>query len=250
MMDNNRRKLLQLGAVGMPMMFTLRASAQSAVVSALQCTITIPDSWVILVDDSGAAWLGDMSWKKNDKLTTNKVQSLKDNSSFEFPAGAVDENFRPDGECEEDEDKDCGWGNDTNDPTGDNDDQASCKADPNRETSWFEEAGGSGEPGDNNSSGNGNSSDDGKGKGKGKGKDKDDSDSDGISCQYKVYSTGQSSEFPISEFVDENGNWNFEDVSGLYVSLAAQYAVQSSDTSGFPGVSCLVSVLNYLETNN
>ena len=245
MMDNNRRKLLQLGAVGMPMMFTLRASAQSAVVSALQCTIDIPSDWVILVDSDGAAWVGDMDWNSNKELTQKVVDDLKEDSSFEFPAGAVDEQFRPDGDCEVDEDKDCGWGNDTVDPAGDNDDQNSCAADPNRETPWFEEVDegdGNNTPGNSNNDGNGQGGDnDNKGN-----KDKNED----ISCLFKVYEMSNSSPFPVGDVVDVNGNWSLEGNDGLYVSLATQYAIQNESAEGFPGVSCLVSVLNFIQTNN
>lgn len=51
-----RRQVLKLGAAGLPMLITLKASAQQAAVSQLQCFFRLPERVRIMVNAEGEAW--------------------------------------------------------------------------------------------------------------------------------------------------------------------------------------------------
>ena len=53
---SNRREILRLGAAGMPMVLTLKASAQQAVISQLQCAFRVPERVRVMVNAEGTAW--------------------------------------------------------------------------------------------------------------------------------------------------------------------------------------------------
>lgn len=247
-----RRQLLKLGAAGVPMVLTLKASATQPVHSALDCAFVIQDEVTILVDYEGKAWIGDGSIReKNGKYKVKDIEKFQRDADYVFPDATVPERFRPD-ECdvEDDDDgrgNDCGWGNDIDDPVGDNDDEDSCPADPPRETPWFEEEGEDGEPGNrpNEYSGNGNDWKHG-------GHDDDDDDKGkdkkgGWSNCYKVYEIDRNTTITPADYLNGNGNWNLNGANGLYLLLAGKYLDTYGNDGGFPGISCLLSILNYLE---
>ncbi|MFC4349725.1 hypothetical protein ACFO5Q_17875 [Kordiimonas lipolytica] len=252
-----RRQLLKLGAAGVPMVLTLKASATQPIHSALDCAFVIHDTVKILVDADGKAWMGDGNIReKNGKYKSQDIEQFKNNADYVFPEYTVPERFRPD-ECETgggDDDggrgNDCGWGNDIDDPVGDNDDQDSCNADPPRETPWFEEEGEDGEPGNrpNGYSGNGNDWRHGGGHGGGSGDDDDDGGGNGgwTDC-YKVYEIDRNTTITPSDYLNGNGNWSLNGPTGLYLLLAGKYLDTYGNDGGFPGISCLLSILNYLE---
>lgn len=245
-----RRQLLKLGAAGVPMVLTLKASATQPIHSALDCAFVISDKTHILVDIDGKAWIGDKNIKeKNGELKSKDVKNFKKDAEYVFPAGAAPLQFRPD-ECDTggDDDfsgNDCGWGNDIDDPTGDNDDQDSCDADPNRNTPWFEEDGEDGEPGNrpNDYSGNGNDWRHG-----GSGNDDDDDGGKGgwTNC-YKFYKISGNTTITPSDYLNNSGSWQLTGANGLYLALAGKYLDTYGNDGGFPGISCLLSILNYLE---
>ncbi|NVJ98125.1 MAG: hypothetical protein HWE25_08235 [Alphaproteobacteria bacterium] len=249
-----RRHLLRLGAAGVPMVLTLKASATEPVHSALDCAFVIPSATNILVDVDGKAWIGDgdIQEKNSGELKTSDVTSFKQNAEFVFPSGSAPDQFRPD-ECSTGDDddywgNDCGWGNDYDEPTGDNDDQGSCQADPDRNTPWFEEEGEDGEPGNRGNSYSGSGNDyqhGGKGKGKGKGDD-DDGGSAWTDC-YKFYQISSNTTISPADYLSGNGSWNLSGANGLYLALAGKYLDTYGNDGGFPGISCLLSILNYLE---
>lgn len=91
-----RRKLLKLGAAGMPMALTVRASAAEAVISQLRCCATLLDSMGILVDEDGAAWvnLGEPDYSLS---SSRRIRNFKRHADWEFPSGTVPSSYRPSG---------------------------------------------------------------------------------------------------------------------------------------------------------
>ena len=52
----SRREVLRLGAAGLPMVYTLSASASEAVISQLRCTMLVPAGMVLLIHRDGSVW--------------------------------------------------------------------------------------------------------------------------------------------------------------------------------------------------
>ncbi|UTW54143.1 hypothetical protein [Kordiimonas sp. SCSIO 12610] len=170
-----RRRVLQLGVAGMPMMLSLRASAQSVANSALDCTITIPRGLVILVNSDGAAWVTDRVNIRNNRVTNGRVRRIQRRADYVFPEGTVPAQYRP-RECDD--------------------------------------------------NGNGPNVT--------------------LDCQYVIYRFDNNTTFEPGQFVDSTGQFNVSGDTGLYLVLAARFADQGGANSGFPGVSCLVSILDFV----
>ncbi|WP_155859947.1 hypothetical protein [Kordiimonas gwangyangensis] len=256
-----RRQLLKMGAAGMPMILTLKASANQTIHSALDCEFILTSAVNILVDHEGRVWVGESTIQQNGagKLKTSDIQSFKDNADFVFPSGTAPDDFIPDA-CSSNSGSsngnDCGWGNDLYDETGDNNDQDSCPADPPRETPWFEEDGQSGEPGNRGHSygGNGNDRNHG-GNGGWDDDDWDDDDGNGngngnpwTDCGYNYYQITANTTITPLNYMNQNGNWQISGAEGLYLVLGSKYLDYYGNDGGFPGISCLHSILMYLET--
>ena len=176
---DQRRQLLRLGAAGMPMVLTLGAGASGGpLISQLQCVITLPGSIRILVDDDGAAWVGNGDIKKKKgKYKSKDINNFKQNADFSFPDNSAPNQFRP-SSCSGDSDGD-----------GDGDSSSSC---------------------------------------------------------YELYSLDAYQLITPGDYVDVNGDWNLgSDSASLYVALSARQA-DLSPNSSWPGISCIVSILNYL----
>lgn len=94
-----RRRVLQLGIAGMPMMLSMRASAQSFANSALDCTVTIPADLLILVHEDGRAWITDLvrPFVVSDpfQLTLNLINRIQNNTQYSFVAGSVPREYLP-----------------------------------------------------------------------------------------------------------------------------------------------------------
>jgi len=231
----NRRKLLKLGAAGMPMVLTMRASAQQAVISQLRCAITVPDSFKILVDDSGAVWVGDRKLRKDKSgaYKTKDIVKFQDKADFVFPEGSAPESYRPD-ECEYETCDESGHSHGHDD----DDDMLSYLSDENGSYSLNDYLSGSG-GGDNHS--HSQCDDDGHSM-----------DEHGHSvvtnapCGYAVYKYSRNYSITPGEFVNGSGNWSLSGDDGLYLSLAILYAEENGNDGNWPGVSCIVSVLNYI----
>lgn len=259
-----RRQLLRMGAAGMPMLLTLRASAREAVVSQLRCVITMPGSLKILVDNSGAAWVGDGSLQQASSKgkgkgkgkgkkgwgsgstgwTQSSIDDFKSNANWVFPAGSAPAAYRPDA-CEEDECED-NWSDDSSGWWDDNSDLdlVSHLSDQN-ETYAANDivAGNSG-----NSYWGGGWGDDDCGHNQGD----DDSGSSHshsqgiVDCGYACYEYSQNQSITPGDYVTQGGSLNITGDDGLYLALSMIYADQYGANGDFPGVSCIVSVLNYI----
>lgn len=218
-----RRQLLKLGAAGVPMVLTLKASASQPVHSALDCAFVIPSSMNILVNHNGKAWVGNGSIREqNGKLHKDDIEDFKDNADYVFGNGSAPVQYRPD-ECEEEDD--CGSGDDDDDWR--DDDNYWCSS----------------------SSGD---DDDDNGKKKKKDDDDDDDDDDGGSsdwtdCGFNFYRISSNTTITPSDYLSNNGTWQLSGANGLYLALAGEYLDSNGNDGGFPGISCLLSILNYLD---
>ena len=230
-----RRQLLKLGAAGMPMVLTLRASAQQAVISQLRCAITVPDSFKILVDDAGAAWVGSGNIKKTKSggYKSKDVIRFQDDANFVFPEGSVPASYRPD-ECEYET---CDPDDDGDD---DDDDLLAHLSDEKGTYSLNDYLAGGGKK-DKGGHSHSQCDDDGH--------TMDEHDHSIVTngpCGYACYEYSRNYAITPGEYVSEGGNWNLSGDDGLYLSLAIQYAEENGNDGVWPGVSCIVSVLNYL----
>ncbi len=227
-----RRDLLKLGAAGMPMVLTLRASAQEAVISQLRCTITIPSKFKILVDDTGAAWVGSgklRTDKKTGNLKDKDVKNFKHDASYIFPHDSVSASYRPDA-CEYETCDESGG-------SGDHDDLLSHLTDENGTYAMNDYLAGSGED-----DGHDHSCDD----------DGHAQDSHGHSiitnapCGYAVYEYSRSQIISPGDYVTQGGDWNLSGDDGLYLELSLKYIDENGVNGHWPGVSCVISILNYM----
>jgi len=231
-----RRQILKLGAAGMPMVLTLRASAQQAVISQLRCAITVPDSFKILVDDTGAVWVGSdkIDEDKNGNLKPKQIKKFKENANFVFPEGSAPVVYRPD-ECEYETCDD----DDDDDDDDDFDLLSHLSSDDGTYSLNDYLAGGGGKKDDSHDH---NQCDD----------DGHSMDEHGHSiptnsgCGYACYEYSKNYAVTPGEFVTEGGSWNLTGDDGLYLSLAILYAEENGNDGVWPGVSCIVSVLNYI----
>lgn len=224
-----RRQLLMLGAAGLPMMLTLKASAQSALVSQLTCSIKFPTNVRILVDCDGQAWVG----KKNIKYTSGKgfkvddIVKFKDNATFAFPAGDVPNYWLPDNcpieECSNDDDDD----DDFDFETASTELDELLRASPPSQADGIALA--SVRMGDD---------------------DDDDCDEDWIDSGYAFYELGKNSTIMPVDHTSGMGWSPQANKQGLYIALSLIYESRHGDAPGWPGISCIVSIINYFGTQN
>jgi len=214
-----RRQMLRMGAVGLPMMLTMRASAQS-VVSQLQCTIEIPRNYNALIDADGAVWMVRANLSQVDVLTDETVARLQQRAErrgFVFPPGSASAEFRPDpSSCRGDDDD-----YDYDDDDDDDDDRGSR---------------GLGRCGGNRGRGVGNECDD---------DDDDDDDEDDVSCYYNLVQFGRRDSFAAEEVFDLNGNIYATEERQLFLELAQAYMRDNPAGTEFPAISCIISVMAY-----
>lgn len=174
----NRRNLLKLGAAGLPMMLTLKASARAAAVSQLQCFFRLPARYRIMVNTNGEAWA---STTHNVRYNKNRGAWRKDDldafllpgNSVHFPAG-VPAVYRP----------------------------GTCNTPP--QGNW-------------------------------------------VYCGWNKFSVGNNAKITPRNYINSNDEFEFNGSNKeLFVALTIQYA--DGRTSGWPGISCVISILNYLDT--
>ncbi|MCJ9430378.1 hypothetical protein [Kordiimonas marina] len=272
-----RRQLLKLGAAGVPMLLTMKASAAQPLHSALDCAITIPSGMCIMVGSDGAAWISTRYNYDGSKLTNGKVKQFKSASEYVLPAGSVPARYRPDGNCPTDpcsssggssgdDDEGGHWGHHSQQESG----FAAlfdrltltrtAQADDTLYASDWGHSGGEGDDSDDGSSGcptSGGDDDDNHDSYSsnhwGSSDDNHDDDEGGSSgsndtssCDYKIYCFDSSTQFQPGTFIDANGNWNLSGDLGLYTIVAAKYGEYYGTYNNFPGVSCMLSIMTYL----
>lgn len=178
--NDQRRKLLQMGAAGLPMVLTLRASASEALISQLQCLFTVKNNRRrILVDDDGRAWVGNKFIKQGPNgLKASHITRFINNAKTYFTSGTAPNSYRPAGGCQ-----------------------------PNNNPNW-------------------------------------------TNCGYSYYDLGKNHEITPSDYLTSGGNWNLSGNDGLYLSLSITYADSVGNDGVWPGISCIVSILTYLDLNN
>jgi len=240
-----RRQLLKLGAAGMPMVLTLRASASEAVISQLRCVVALPSNLKILVDDTGAAWVGNGSigTGPGGGYDSADITSFKANADYTFPDGSAPSEYRPDACVVEDCEDGDGRGDILLSHLTDKQGNYSL-------TSGLDDyiAGSDYDDDDCHNQ----EDDEGGKKGKGKGNDEDEDDYDDdddahnqTDCGYTLYEYSNTVITP-GNFVDESGNWTISGDEGLFIALSLAYADEYGNQGNWPGVSCLVSILNYV----
>ncbi len=68
-----------------------------------------------------------------------------------------------------------------------------------------------------------------------------------VYCGWNKYSISNNAKITPKNYVNSNDEFEFDGSNkGLYVALSIQYAGQASN--GWPGVSCVLSIVNYLDT--
>lgn len=177
---SSRRELLRLGVAGMPMVLTLKASAQQAVISQLQCSFRVPERVRVMVNSDGTAWASTthnvrFSRRRNAFRREDLDEFLQPGNSTRFNGG-VPAAYRP----------------------------SACSVPPDPDSNWIE-------------------------------------------CGWNKFNIRRNLNITPADFLS-NGNFQLSGNRGLYLALTLQYASQSS-TGSWPGLSCVVSILNYLGQN-
>ena len=273
----DRRAVLRLGMAGLPMMVTLKASANSSYVSQLQCIMTIPSGYSAMIDVNGRVWLAVTNWSSVPPITEEVVNDFKSSAVFVFPDGTAPSTYIPDGQCDPNTGADPGTGpqpcDDDDDDNDDDDEDDSgggsgggssdddddidyndpqyytekCprwerwgkkKQNRRREECFTEPSQNSGGYG-----GGGSNDDD---------SDDDDDDCGGdngpatYSCAYTIVNFPDNDQFHMGDVVSEGGQWSATGLRAFWIELATAYTREFPNGATFPGVSCLVSVLNFL----
>ena len=221
---SDRRHLLKMGAAGLPMVLTLKASAQQVLVSQLQCAFVLPARVRILVNCDGAAWVGSRSvqYRNGQGWRVSHLVRFKDEADYVFPAGTVPNGYRPtacpEEVCNPDDDDD-GWNN-----GGDgNISELDALLNAPMPTNAADFANYSGR-----------------------------SDDDDDSCDpawqdngYSLYTLSKNTEIKPSDFLN-GSSWNPSGTTGLYLALSLTYANSYGNSGSWPGISCVASILTYL----
>ncbi|WP_262691505.1 hypothetical protein [Kordiimonas aestuarii] len=256
-----RRQLLKMGAAGMPMILTLKASANQSVHSALDCSFKITSAVNLLVNHEGKVWVGDGSIRQHSdgRLNTADIASFKSDADFAFPSGSAPDGYVP-SECPDDgcsggggdgdwDDDDWYFGGSGKDLLEQLEESGSVVAFTNNKNKNKNKGGGSGGDDDDDDCGSGGSH----------GDDDDDywDDDDGGSsssgsewtdCGYNFYQISANTTITPLEYMNSSGDWQISGTKGLYIVLGAKYLDYYGNDGGFPGISCLHSILTYLET--
>jgi len=174
----SRRNLLRMGAAGLPMVLTLKASARQAALSQLQCFFRLPSRYRIMVNSNGEAWA---STTNNVGFNNNRQAWRGDQlddfilpaNSVHFPAG-VPAVYIPAPETQP------------------------------RQGRW-------------------------------------------VYGGWAKYSISNNAKITPRNYINSNDEFEFNGSNKeLFVALTIQYA--DGRTSGWPGVSCIISILAYLDT--
>ena len=225
---SDRRQLLKMGAAGLPMVLTLKASAQQVVISQLQCAFVLPRRVRILVNCDGAAWVGRrrVRYRNGQGWKVADLNRFKNEADYIFPAGTVPNSYRPSAcpevVCSGDDDDDNGGNNINNGVVSELEALLNAPMPSNAaEIANF----------------NGRSK-----------KDDDDDDSCDPEWQdngYTLYTLSRNTEIKPSDFLNGT-SWNPTGTRGLYLILSMTYANSYGNAGGWPGISCVASILTYL----
>ncbi|MBV1901250.1 MAG: hypothetical protein KUG56_06215 [Kordiimonadaceae bacterium] len=235
----HRRQLLRMGAAGLPMVLTLRASASEALISQLRCTFTIPSKTKILVDDTGQAWVGKSRLRiRDNKPKNDHISNFQNNADYVFPEGTVPSSYRADA-CPPDP---CdGYAQNLKDANVDSMFAHLTDSEGDYQATEGFSGGGGGSGGHSNHihcDSHGHQVD-------GHHHSVETSTTRYAECGYKAYKVSNNQISP-GDYIN-NGSWNLPgDEDGLYLSLSLNYADSYGNTGGWPGISCIVSILNYL----
>lgn len=176
----DRRELLRLGAAGLPMMITLKASAQQAVISQLQCAFRLPQRVRIMVSADGDAY---SSTTHNVRFNRRRQAYRRDDlEKFLEPGNST--RFRrgvPSGYV-----------------------PSACTTPPDPDSNW-------------------------------------------IDCGWNKFTIGRNARITPADYLVGN-SWQLSGDKGLYLALTIRYA-EAGASGNWPGVSCVVSILNYLGQN-
>ena len=224
----DRRQLLRMGAAGLPMVLTLKASAQQVLISQLQCAFVLPSRVRILVNCNGAAWVGDgrIRYRSGQGWNVADIKAFKENADYVFPSGTVPNSYRPSAcpeeVCSADDDDDNGNSFNANDVMSELDALLNAPMPSNAaEMATFAV----------------NSKDD---------DDDDDCDPEWQDNGYARYNISRNTEIKPSDYLGSSGGWNPSGSKGLYILLSLSYANSYGNNGNWPGISCVVSILNYL----
>lgn len=181
----SRRNLLKMAGAGVPMVITMKASAQQVLISQLRCAFVLGVRQRVLVDPAGNAWVSSRNIRRNNTkgLRLDSIEEFKASATFigsaTGMAGAPPQ-FRP-----------------TACPQGGDGDQYD----------------------------------------------------DWTTCGYNYYRLGRNTNIKPADFLS-GSTWNIGSSSrGLYLELSRQMAEGPLSTNGWPGISCVISVLTYLQMN-
>lgn len=231
---SERRHLLMLGAAGLPMMLTLKASAREVLISQLTCTVKLPLRVRILVDCDGAAWVGtrNIDYVNGKGFEVADIEKFKDKASYVFPAGTVPNNWRPD-VCPIEE---CGNDDDDDDDDDDYDydyASASTELDELMRASMSDQADGimlaAARKGDDDDD------------------DDDDCDEDYVDSGYAFYTINKNTTITPADHLSGN-SWNTQNNNnGLFMELSLAYEASYGNSAGWPGISCIFSIVTYLD---
>ncbi|WP_374763794.1 hypothetical protein [Yunchengibacter salinarum] len=215
-----RRQLLKLGLAGAPMVFSVRASAANALASAVDCAINVPNSFYALVASDGQAWVATIN-VGSGKITPGLVNRFK-RFGIHLPEGSVDEEFRPGGcDAEDRLDAEAFW-NDPLDEDGDED-----------ERQGIPHPGGGDDRDDDDD-------------------DDDEFESNGgiprnLECRYALTDLSSLDGTVIGDLFSEDGaiapgSRN----ERLFALILSRYVYHYGQSGSLPGLSCYVSILNYV----
>lgn len=236
-----RRQLLRLGAAGMPMVLTLKASAREVLVSQLRCVIVMPSRRRILIDSNGNAWIGtrDIDYRNGKGFKGSDIRKFKDHSETVYfgSVGSDLSDYIP---------SSCGGNSQCDDDDDDDDDD-------NGGWNWHASASDDFDALMNVAP---SVTSDGVAAGVtyvsswGGGDDDDDCDDSGwIDCGYNFFTINSNTTITPADYLGSNENWNYSGTKGLYVGLLVRFESLGMTGGSFPGISCVQSILQYINTN-
>jgi hypothetical protein len=248
-----RRQLLKLGAAGMPMVLTLKASAREVLVSQLRCLIVMPSRRRVLIDSDGNAWIGTrrIDYVNGEGYKTAHIKRFKEhqNTVYFGSVGSDLSDYIP-APCSSSwngkgNGYDYGYGKgkgDCHDYYSLNDGGSTLQADATNDFDALLQ----GMP-SMTADGQVASVQYVSGKGKGKGDDCDEPEY--VDCGYNYFTVSKNSTISPADYLTNGGNWNYSGSKGLYVGLLVRFDSLGMSGGDFPGISCVQSILQYLNQN-
>ncbi len=220
----SRRKLLSMGAAGLPMVLTLSSSARANLVSQLSCVFTISGGIAFLVNKNGKVWMANRTWTSVPPITRDIYRDMKSDAIYSS-GGLAPSSMRPSGVCDYGPDLRSACEDYNYATTGNSDTPLKCTKWSIRRLEREMEAVGALPSGYVKL------------------------DDRTFECKYSIYLIPNTLQVPANSMINGNEtNWSYSnDAAGLYTKLGVKLANQGH-TTGFPGISCLISVINYFNT--